>query len=160
MADEGFIKNKAHGFYAFEDSAVVIDCTQDAWVQITNSTNNLFTAVQDNAGFTISGDTIYFSQPALAGMIPHIVFHYGIDGYAGNNEDYEVRIFNVSNNAGVMRKSEGSTTGAANRIEIGTTAYDNTAAFGDAYILQIVNRTNSNDFTIENGSVYLEVSHY
>lgn len=160
MAAEGFIKNKAHGFYAFEDSAIVINMTDDTWAQVTNSTNTLFTAVQDGAGFTISGDTIYFTQASMAGTTPHIVFHYGIDGYGSINNDFECRIFNVSNNAGVMRKAEKSGEGASNRISLGTTAYDNQAAFGDAYIIQVRNTTNNDDLTVENGSIYLEVSHY
>jgi hypothetical protein len=160
MADEGFIKNKAHGFYAFEDSAIVISMTQNNWAQVTNASGDLFTAVQDNAGFTISGDTIYFNQPSMAGTTPHIVFHYGVDGYGSLNNDFECRVFNVSNNAGVMRKSEKSGEGANNRISIGTTAYDNQTTYGDAYIIQVRNTTNNDDLTVENGSIFLEVTHY
>ena len=155
-----FIKTKAHGFYAFEDSTVVIDCTQNVWVQITNATGNLFTAIQTNEGFSISGDTIIFNEYYRTGFLPHILFHWGADGFGGNNEDYEIRIYNIDNDEGVVRKAEGTTTGANNRIEIGTTSYDRHASFGDRYILQIMNKTNSNDFTVENGSIYLEVSHY
>ena len=157
-----FIYNlaKSHGFYAFEDSAVVIDCTQNVWVQVTNATNNLFTAIQTDEGFTISGDTITFNQYTRPGLTPHVIIHWGVDGHGGNGEDYEVRMKNVDNDAGVVRKAEGTTTGANNRIEIGTTSYDRHAAFNDRYIMQILNRTDNDDFTIENGSIYLEVSHY
>jgi hypothetical protein len=160
MAAEGFIKNKAHGFYAFEDSAIVVSMTQNDWAQVTNASHNLFTAVQDGAGFVISGDTIYFTQAAMAGTTPHIVFHYGVDGYGSVNNDFECRIFNVSNNAGVMRKSEKSGEGANNRISIGTTAYDPQTTYGDAYIIQVRNTTNNDDLTVENGSIFLEVTHY
>jgi hypothetical protein len=160
ITEFSYCKTKAHGFYAFEDSAVVIDCVQDNWVQVTNATKNLFTEIQTNEGFTISGDTIIFNEYNLVGGFPHVIFHWGVDGHGGNNEDYELRIYNVSNTEGVVRKAEGSATGANNRIEIGTTSYDRHAAFGDRWVLQIMNKTNSNDFTIENGSIYLEVSHY
>jgi hypothetical protein len=155
-----FNLTKSHGFYAFEDSAEVINCTQNVWVQVTNTTGTLFTEIQTNEGFIISGDTIYYNKYTRPSVTLHILFHWGIDGFAGNNEDYEVRIYNVDNDEGVVRKAEGTTTGANNRIEIGTSSYDRHASFGDRYILQIMNKTNSNDFTIENGSIYLEVSHY
>jgi len=153
-------KTKSHGFFAFEDSAVVIDCTKDTWVHITNTTNTLFLGVQEGQGFDISGDTITFNEAAQGDLIPHVIIHWGIDGYAAVNEDYEVRIFNIDNASGVVRKAEGTTTGSTNRITIGTTSYDVNSSFGDRYILQIMNKTNSNDFTIENGSIYIEVSHY
>ena len=155
-----YIKTKAHGFYGFEDSTVTPDLTQDVWEHITNATNDLFTAVQDGEGFVIVNDTFHFNAPTKAGLHPHIKFDYGVDGYGGNNEDYEVRLFNVTDSRGVIRKSGGSTTGVNNRISIGTTAYDNGSSFGDRYVLQIRNRTNNNDFTFENGSIYMEVSHY
>jgi hypothetical protein len=155
-----YIKNKAHGFYAFEDSAVVVDAVQDTWVHVANSTGNLFTAIQTDAGFIISGDTIYFNAQAVDGLFPHVVFHWGIDCFGGNNEDYEIRMYNIDNDEGIVRKAEGTTTGANNRIEIGTTSYDRHATFGDRYIMQVLNTTNSNDITLENGSIYLEVSHY
>lgn len=158
-AEVAYIKTKAHGFFAFEDSSVVIDCPADTWVQVTNSTNDLFTAVQDGEGFDISGDTITFNQTDN-GLNPHIILHWGVDGHAAAGEDYEVRMYNIDNADGVVRKAEGSTDGANNRISIGTTSYDASADYGDRYILQINNKTDSDDFTIENGSVYLEVSHY
>lgn len=156
------LNRKDHGFYAFEDSAVVIDCTQDTWVQVTNATNDLFTAIQTNEGFTISGDTITFvSTDSIDGSNIHIIFHWGIDGHAGNGEDYEVRIYDVTNSAGIVRKAEGTTTGANNRIEIGSTSYArNNIKTGNKFILQINNKTDNDDFTIENGSIYMEVSHY
>jgi hypothetical protein len=157
---EIYNKTKDHGFFAFEDSAVVINCTQDTWVQVTNATNTLFDGVQEGQGFDISGDTITFNADARSDLTPHIIFHWGIDGHAGNGEDYEVRIYNIDNTAGVVRKAEGTTSGANNRISIGTTSYDINSAYGDRYIMQIMNKTNSGDFTIENGSIYLEVSHY
>ena len=153
---------KDHGFYAFEDSSVVIDCTKDTWVQITNAANDLFTAIQTNEGFIISGDTITFnSTDSIASSNIHILFHWGIDGHGGNNEDFEVRIYDITNDAGIVRKAEGSGTGANNRIEIGTTSYARTnIKSGNKFILQIMNKTNNNDFTVENGSIYMEVSHY
>jgi hypothetical protein len=151
---------KHHGFYAFEDSAAAPDLTQNTWAHITNASNTLFTAVQDGQGFVIVNDTFHFNVPSQAGLHPHIIFHYGVDGHGGNNEDYEVRVYNVTGGRGVVRKAEGSTSGANNRIEIGTTAYDSGSNFGDRYVLQIVNRTNNNDFTFENGSIFMEVSHY
>lgn len=157
---EIYNKTKDHGFFAFEDSAVVIDCTQNTWVQVTNATNNIFDGIQEGQGFDISGDTITFNSSAKADLHPHIIIHWGIDGFAGNGEDYEVRIYNIDNTAGIARKAEGTTTGSNNRVEIGSTSYDINSTYGDRYILQIMNKTNSNDFTIENGSIYIEVSHY
>lgn len=155
-----YIKTKAHGFYAFEDSAVVVDAVKDTWVHVTNASGNLFTEIQTNAGFRISGDTIYFNATPKAGFFPHVIFHWGIDCHGGNNEDYEVRMYNIDNDEGIVRKAEGTTTGANNRIEIGTASYDRHATFGDRYIMQVLNRTNNNDITLENGSIYLEISHY
>jgi hypothetical protein len=154
-----FNLTKSHAFYAFEDSAVVIDCTQNVWVQVTNTTGTLFTEIQTNEGFIISGDTIYYNKYTRPSVFPHILFHWGIDGYAGNNEDYEVRIYNIDNTEGIVRKAEGTTTGANNRIEIGTTSYDRHAAFGDRYIMEILNRTDNDDFTIENGWMTLVRKH-
>lgn len=160
LTEFAYIKTKAHAFYGFEDSTVTPDLTQNTWQHITNATNNLFTAVQDGAGIVIVNDTFYFNQPSKAGLHPHILFHFGVDGYSGINEDYEVRGFNVTDNRGVVRKAEGTGDGANNRISIGTTAYDSGASYGDKYVLQIINKTNNNDFTFENGSIYMEVSHY
>jgi hypothetical protein len=155
------VDRKDHGFYAFEDSSVVIDCSTDTWVQVTNGTKTLFSAVQTDAGFTIQNDTITFNpHDTISGTSPHIIFHWGVDGHGANGEDFEVRIYNVTSATGIVRKAEGSTSGANNRIEIGTTSYDNAANVGDKYVLQIKNVGSNNDFTIENGSIYMEVSHY
>lgn len=158
-AEFAFIKTKAHGFYAFEDSTVVIDCTQDVWVQITNPAGNIFTEIQTNEGFIISGDTIYFNRYSRTGLHPHVEIRYEIDGTGGNNVSFSFRMKNVTQNFGVVKKST-TKAGANDQLSIQGTAYDRQAAFGDAYIFEIRNNTNSTDFTVTDGGIKLEVSHY
>ena len=154
-----YAKTLAHGFYAFEDSAVVIDCVQDTWVQITNATNNLFTEIQTNEGFIISRDTIYFNNYERAGLFPHVEIRYEVDGTGNNNVSFSFRIKNVTNDAGVVKKST-TKAGANDQLSIQGTAYDKLAGFGDAYIFEIRNNSNSSDFTATDGGLKLRVEHY
>lgn len=152
-------KTVAHGFYAFEDSAVVIDCILNTWVQITNEWGNLFTEIQTNEGFIMSGDTIYFNNYERAGLFPHVEIRYEIDGSGGNNVSFSFRMKNVTQDFGVVKKST-TKAGQNDQLAISGTAYDRHANFGDAYIFEIRNNTNSTDFTVTDGGIKLKVDHY
>jgi hypothetical protein len=155
-----YIKNKAHGHYAFQDSAILLDLTQNVWQQITNATGTLFTAVQDGEGFTISGDSIYFDDHPVSGLHPHIYVNWAIGGTpTANNKIFEFRIRNVTDDRGIIPRGK-IKAGANDFIDISRPSYDVQADFGDVYIMEMRNVTDNTDFTVDNAVIYLEVSHY
>jgi len=154
-----YAKTKAHGFYAFEDSSVVIDCVQNVWVNITNATGNLFTEIQTNEGFIISGDTITYNNFGRGGLFPHVKIEYEADGSGGNNKIFSFRIYNIDNDAGVVKKVT-TKAGVNDQVAISGLAYDRHASINDRYVFQVMNKTDNTNFTINDGAIYLEVSHY
>jgi len=154
-----FNKNKAHGFFAFEDSAVVIDCTKDTWVPITNATGNLFQEIQTNQGFIRSGDTFTYNQFFRPDFHPHIEIDYKADGTAGNNKIFSLRIFNITQNYGVVAKTT-TKAGINDQIVLIGFAYDREAQFGDKYVMQIMNKSDNTNFTVVDASIKFNISHY
>jgi hypothetical protein len=154
---------KSHCFYAFEDSSYTLTmATQNVWYHVTNLNNNLFTKVQDGQGFVMSGDTIhFFATDSIKGSTPHLVFHYGLDGDGENQQTYQIRMFNVTKNQGLLSKATATAFGGGTEIGMSRTAYITNGRIGDKYIMQIRCITGANKtFDLWDGSIYAEVSHY
>lgn len=61
-ADIDTLEGPPHGSLAFQDSAFVLDLTQNVFSKVTNLTNDLFTLV-DSDDVTIAGDTMTIILP-------------------------------------------------------------------------------------------------
>lgn len=162
IIDKILVNNKSHGFYAFEDSAVTIAIdAQNTWYHVTNATGTLYSKIQDGAGFTMVNDTIQFTATdSIPGSSPHLLFHFGLDGEGTNAKTYQIRIYNVTQGIGLVRKATATALGAGTEIGMQSVAYTTVSNINDKFILQVRNITDDADFVVWDGSVYVEVSHY
>ena len=146
----------AHLFAAFEDSSVLIDIGADStWYQVTNSIDSLF-GYLDKDYFTVNNDTIIYTGSGE----PHVLFQCRVTGSGANTKDFELRMFNVTDNAGVLSKDRKTTTGASNYVGFTFLGYDKNINYGDKYILQIRCITDASDFTVKDGMIFAQITHY
>jgi hypothetical protein len=78
----------------------------------------------------------------------------------GNTEDWEVAIWNVTDNAIVPNREGRTTTGATNLTGITVLSYDMNANTGDKYCVKVRNLTNANEMILFYASWYGYVKHY
>ncbi len=142
----------SHGFYSFEDETETITIsTINVWEQVTNATNDLYTDVESEH-MSISGDTIEINTTG------HYKFTVNniVDG--GNNVNYEIRVFNVTDAAGVPVKGAITTRGSS-FDPLNCFSYDVNATANDRYVIQIRNTSGTANLDMIDGSIYVEITH-
>lgn len=143
-----------HGYFFFEDSSITVTInTQNTWEHVTNATNTLF-ADQESDEMSITNDTITINETG------HLEINWGLvlDGSNGNN--IEVRMYNITDAAGVPIKDTRTTRGAGNRDGLGKPSYDINATAGDKYIMQVRNTSGTANVTVYDGSIFIKETHF
>lgn len=114
--------------------------TRYAWTKF-----NLGLIDTETDGFTlIAVDTLRYD----ATLDAHIEMRGSINFTGGNGEDWEIAVWNVTDDAIVPTRTTRTTSGSTNLTGAAFLAYDINANPGDKYCLKIRNMTNSNDMTI------------
>ena len=144
----GYVKSLTvnHAFGGFQDSAVVLDCTEDQWESITNTSKNLFTTIQYD-GITVLEDTI------------NILFSGDYSGTvtvtmsADPTVDWRFRIYNITQDKQEGFWIGGTSTGDANYLPL-TIPVHLIVDAEDKIVFQLMNETNDTDATLKS-CVYL-----
>jgi len=150
---------KVHGFYAVEDATELIDLTENIWAHVTNGTNDLFSAIQTDAGFILVDDKFKFNRDAITDYRAHITIDFQIVLTGGNNKNIEVRMYNITRDAHVPIKASGRTN-SAGYLTLSGRAYEMYGDFDDEFKIEVRNTTDSTDVTVTDCGVFLEVNHY
>ena len=132
------LKNPPHGAMSFQDSAFVIDLTQNAFSKVTNAGNDLFT-VNDADGVIIAGDTLTIITPGTYLVNAGLSF----SGTAG--DVFEFALF--KNAVIASPKMERSTS----QTDIGAVPlpfYLEALVAGDDISLRITNSASNDDATV------------
>ena len=126
-----------HAYGGFQDSAITIAVTQNAWAQITNASGDLWGSTEAD-GLTISGDTLTIAHTADYSGCLSLTLSGGV------GDDFLMRIYNVTQ-TGVSGFNIGiTTTGNANFANIALPLYFEATA-GDEYVIQVTNTGNNDD---------------
>lgn len=133
-----------HAYGGFQDSIVVITLVESEWKQITNATNDLYTATESD-GFTLSGDTLEILNTADYVGSMSITF----TGTAGNV--YQFRIYDITSAAQVGFTTASTGDGGADYVTTPLDIYFEATA-GYKYILEVRNIDGSNSATIRNST--------
>ena len=138
MLDIDSLQSPPHASISFQDSAFVLDLTQNAFSKVTNTGNDLFT-VTDVDGMTTAGDTITVTLPGNYIVTASISF-------SGTSADvFEFAAFKNGVIASPkMERSTGST-------DIGSASlpfYLESLVAGDDISLRMTNTASSDDATL------------
>jgi hypothetical protein len=152
---------RVHGYFGFADGSQEIAVgTVNTWTKITNATDDLFQNIQTNAGIVLDDDDFHFNIAEITGYYGHMKFDFKIVGHGGNNVDFDIEIYNITQSKSLPVKVQITTGGANNRVTGTGIAYDMESNFGDKYKMRIQNTTNGTSFTVTNAAVWIELSHY
>jgi hypothetical protein len=134
-----------HLFVGFGDSTAVVDCTQDAWAQITNAGDNLF-AVNDTTRITYAvGDTLVVQNTGDYKMDAVVSFQ------GNNGETWKVGFLKAGTLIDYAMRRYTSTNDTGN---LSVTAYETLTA-GDKVVLAIMNLTDNDDPTIVSATIWM-----
>lgn len=146
------VKNIYHAYGGFQDKNETLTiANQNEWTFLTNATNNLFTG-NETDGISLSGDIM--------------TFKYGGD-YFGNiaitltgdlGQDFQLRVFNITQNKIMGYKIGVSTDGAGNFSNLATPLYLEINA-GDQLRMEIQNISSDKDPTFKNCIFYIAYLH-
>lgn len=151
---------KVHGYFAFTDVVQVINvAASGTWYHVTNGTNTLFANIQTNAGILLDGDEFEITATPVAGYRLHLRVDFKLQGIGGNNKNWELEIYNVTQARSIPVRAKDNSEGVQGVMSLTGLAYDLQADFGDKYILRIRNTSDTTNFTAQSGAVFLEVSH-
>ncbi len=132
------LKSPPHSAMSFQDSAFVIDITQNAFSKITNTGNDLFT-VTDGDGVTIAGDTLTIITPGTYLITAGLSF-------SGTNGD--VFEFAAFKNAVIASPKMERSTSATDIGAVPLPFYLESLVAGDDISLRITNTASSDDATV------------
>jgi hypothetical protein len=125
-----------HAFGGFEDSSVSVAITQDQWSVVTNATKNLWGGSEAD-GITLSGDTMTVVNPGDYFGVLCITFE------GTNTNEYEFRVFSVTDNAQVGFKQGATGRGTGNYSRFTVPLYFECTA-NEKLVLQVTNTSGSN----------------
>ena len=145
----------AFGYYADNTGFPVQIAVQNAWMDMTDSTAVRTTGVEI-VGFTNDNDTLIFAGYTKA----HLFFNFTASVSGTNAQDFEMRVFNITDNAAVPGTDLFTTTGATNRTNVTILAYDKNADVGDKYIIQVRNTSAAADLQVYRYMAKINVEHY
>ena len=137
--------SELHAYGGFQDSAITIAVTQNAWAQITNASGSLWTSTEAD-GLTISGDTLTLAHTGDYSGCLSITLSGGV------GDDFLMRIYNVTQTSVAGFNIGITTTGNANFANIALPLYLEATA-DDEYVIQVTN-TGNNDDPIIRSSVF------
>lgn len=139
-----------HASLYFEDKSETLTMNQNSWVQVTNATNDLFTA--SVSGMTYADDDIVIITPG------DYIFMTSLSFSGTTNADvYEFALF--KNNTLASPKIERTTTS----VDIGNVSlpfYMDDLVAGDTLNLRIRNTANNFDATLISCSWVIWILHY
>ena len=107
-------------------------------------------------GFSQSNDTLTYTGTKSA----HIWFMIACSGHGANGTDWDLQLFNITDNAEVPNNDLRTTTGSTNRIGGSFPCYDAKADPGDKYLIRIKNLSGTDDFTVLRLMWWGEVKHF
>ncbi len=137
-ADIDTLESPPHAEMSFQDSAFVLDITQNTFIKVTNTGNDLFT-VTDADQMTLAGDTITVILPGTYIMVASLSF----SGTAGDVFEFAA----YKNGVIDSPKMERSTS----QTDIGNVSlpfYIEALVAGDDISLYMTNTANSDDATL------------
>jgi hypothetical protein len=146
------VKNIPHAYGGFQNQVTTLNLTKDVWSKVTNVGNNLWVGVEGE-NMTLLNDTMIFNRGGdYFGMIT-----VSISG--GVNDDFFIRLYNVT-----QAKQEGyiigaTTTGAGNYNPITLPLYFEDIHVGDVFEVQMTNITNNDDVTLRSAVFYISYLH-
>lgn len=117
-----------------------------------------FTDTESDGFDLIATDTIKYT--GWDGTSCDIKFEISMSASGGLDEDWEMAIWNVTDNAIVTTRTARTTSGSANIIGLTIIAYDHEADQNDKYVLKVRNLTNTDDLTVFYVSWFGYVFHY
>jgi len=150
---DGYIKPTRiwHAYGGFQDSTVVVAITQNVWAEATNATKNLWGSSEAD-GISMSGDTRIFSYSGNYDGVLAVV-------YSGTNaNEYDFRVFNVTQNSQEGFKTGSTGNGATNYTRFTMPLYFEITA-GDRLVLQVTNKSGNNSATFKNAQFIIKFLH-
>jgi len=140
-----------HAYGGFQQQSTTIACTKDVWSMVTNSAGNLWQGLEADS-ITLTNDVMtivnagdYFGTMTMTMS-------------ANNNEDYFMRVYNLTQSAQMGYITGVTGMGAGNYVTLALPLYFECSA-GNQLRLEIVNRTNNNDPVVNDGTFYVNYLH-
>ncbi len=137
-ADIDTLESPPHASVSFQDSAFVMDITQNTFLKVTNAANDLFT-VTDTDDMTFAGDTLTVTLPGSYIIIASISF----SGTAGDIFEFAAYKNGVIASPKMERSTSQTDIGS-----VGLPFYLENLVAGDDISLYMTNTANSDDATL------------
>lgn len=141
-----------HMFGGFQDSAVVIDVTEDVYTPVTNAAGNLWTGLEAD-GFSMSGDTMTITNAGDYFGAVSITFT------ASNSEVIMFQVYNVTDGAQEGFAAGTTGDGANDYVTLTKPLYFEDVSAGDKYVLRMTDLDSNDDITVRHGTYYLTYLH-
>ncbi len=141
-----------HAYGGFQDSACAVTISEDStWTMITSATNSLWGG-SEATGLSLSKDTMTIAQTGdYEGML-------SITFLGTNANDYEFRVYNVTQTRQEGFKNGATISGENNYVNVCIPLYfENTA--GDRYVIQVQNLTGGNNCTFKHAQFLIKYLH-
>lgn len=145
----------AFGYYADNTGYPVQISSANTWYDMTDSTAIRTTGVE-TVGFQNDNDTLIYDGYDDA----HLYFTFTASVAGTNTQDFEMRVFNITDNTEIPGTDLFTTTGATNRTNVTILAYDKNANKGDRYIVQIRNLSAAANLQVYRYMAKISVEHY
>ncbi len=150
LTAESVVENDPYGYNAAFQLAYTIPLTEDTYAHITNADNTLWTLLCAN-GWSETNDTLTCSMSGSYGGT------FAIRGSGGANEDYQVRLYDVTAAAEVAYCWLPFSTTGANNYAGGTMPLCFVGVSGHKYVFEIQNTTDNDDYTTILGVVWFKL---
>lgn len=143
-----------HGYLYFQDSVITVNLVDDVWSEVTNATDSIFIVVENEHFDYILGDTIQINTTG------HLKWFPELDFYGDAGENFEMEIYNTTQDYSVPKRKYNEGSGATDRASMNGMCYDINCISGDKYIMRWRNIDGGDpNAELLGASIYLEITH-
>jgi len=139
--------NSWHIYGGTQAALIPISLAQNVWTTIENATHTLWNS-DEYDGFSLYEGTMTIANSG------HYTGNLAITFSGGNGNDYDFRVWNITQSKQEGYDMGASGTGANNYVNVSIPLHANVTA-GDELILQAVNKSASNEIVIRSAIFYM-----